>query len=71
MIGFYNYSVVLTYLGVGLSIFGITQALTGNYDIAILCLALAGCCDTFDGRVAGGRKHEKPNEGAGNIRCAD
>lgn len=52
MIGVYNYSVVLTYLGVALSIFGITQSLSGHYDIAILCLALAGCCDTFDGKVA-------------------
>lgn len=57
MIGFYNYSVILTYLGVALSIFGITQALTGNYDIAILCLALAGACDTFDGKVARSMKN--------------
>lgn len=57
MIGFYNYSVILTYLGVALSIFGITQSLTGNYDIAILCLALAGCCDTFDGKVARSMKN--------------
>ena len=52
MIGFYNYSVILTYLGVALSVFGITQSLNGHYDIAILCLALAGACDTFDGKVA-------------------
>lgn len=57
MIGFYNYSVILTYLGVALSIFGITQALKGNYDIAILCLALAGACDTFDGKVARSMKN--------------
>lgn len=57
MIGVYNYSVILTYLRVGLSIFGMTQALTGNYDIAILCLALAGACDTFDGKVARSMKN--------------
>ncbi len=57
MIGVYNYSVILTYLGVGISIFGMTQALTGNYDIAILCLALAGACDTFDGKVARSMKN--------------
>ena len=57
MIGVYNYSVILTYLGVGLSIFGMTHALTGNYDIAILCLALAGACDTFDGKVARSMKN--------------
>lgn len=57
MIGVYNYSVILTYLGVGLSLFGITQALSGNFDIAILCLALAGACDTFDGKVARSMKN--------------
>lgn len=57
MIGVYNYSVILTYLGVALSIFGITQSLSGNYDVAILCLALAGCCDTFDGKVARSMKN--------------
>lgn len=57
MIGVYNYSVILTYLGVGLSIFGMTQALTCSYDIAILCLALAGACDTFDGKVARSMKN--------------
>lgn len=57
MIGVYNYSVILTYLGVALSIFGMTQALNGNYDIAILCLALAGACDTFDGKVARSMKN--------------
>ena len=48
MIGVYNYSVILTYLGVGLSLFGITQALSGNFDIAILCL---------DGKVARSMKN--------------
>lgn len=57
MIGFYNYSVILTYLGVAFSIFGITQALTGQPDIAILCLALAGACDTFDGKIARSMKN--------------
>lgn len=57
MIGVYNYSVLLTYFGVALSIFGITQSLGGNYSIAILCLALAGCCDTFDGKIARSMKN--------------
>ncbi len=57
MIGIYNYSVILTYLGVAISIFGITQAHGGNFDIAILCLALAGACDTFDGKIARSMKN--------------
>lgn len=66
MIGFYNYSVILTYLGLGISIFGIKEALIGMVDtsnsslhfmIAILCLALAGVCDTFDGKIARSMKN--------------
>ena len=52
MIGFYNYSVILTYLGLGISLFGMTEALSGHFTVAILCLALAGACDTFDGKIA-------------------
>lgn len=62
MIGVYNYSVILTYLGVAISLFGISQSLSGNYDIAILCLALAGCCDTFDGKVARSMKNRTKEE---------
>ena len=57
MIGVYNYSVILTYLGVGLWLFGITQALSGNFDIELLRLGLGGACDTFDGKVARSMKN--------------
>ena len=50
MIGFYNYSVIVTYIGVALSVSGMALASTGQFKFAILCLALAGACDTFDGR---------------------
>lgn len=52
MIGFYNYSVIVTYLGVISSMIGISLACNGIFDGAILCLALAGACDTFDGKIA-------------------
>ena len=52
MIGFYNYSVILTYLGLAISLFGMTEAMQGRFMVSILCLALAGACDTFDGKVA-------------------
>ena len=48
MIGFYNYSVIVTYIGVALSVSGMALASTGQFKFAILCLALAGACDTFD-----------------------
>ena len=42
MIGFYDYTVVLTFLSVLTSIFGMTQAMDGHFRIAIVCLALSG-----------------------------
>lgn len=57
MIGFYNYSVILTYVGLAISLYGITAALNGHFTIAILCLALAGFCDTFDGKIARSMKN--------------
>lgn len=57
MIGFYNYSVIVTYLGVALSVSGMALASTGKFSYAILCLALAGACDTFDGKIARAMKN--------------
>ncbi|WP_238483693.1 CDP-alcohol phosphatidyltransferase family protein [Anaerosporobacter faecicola] len=52
MIGFYNFSVVLTYIGLAFSIYGMTQALSDNHKIAFLCLMMSGLCDMFDGKIA-------------------
>lgn len=52
MIGFYNYTVLLTYISIGSSVLGMTYALTGNIKIAILCLMFSGFCDMFDGKIA-------------------
>ena len=51
-IGFYNYTVVLTYLGLLSSIFGMTEALDGRFGRAIACLVISGICDMLDGKVA-------------------
>lgn len=51
-IGFYNYSVILTYLGLISSVIGMTQALEGKFKIAISCLVISGICDMLDGKVA-------------------
>ena len=61
-IGFYDYTVVLTYLSLISSVFGITQAFPGRYFIAICCLALSGLCDAFDGRVARTKKNRTSDE---------
>ena len=53
MIGKWNKSVILTYVGAAISIFGIMLAVLG-YEIkySFICLMLAGICDLFDGTVA-------------------
>ena len=57
MIGFYNYTVILTYIGAGCALFGIYSAVgNSNPSLAMLMLMLAGLCDMFDGTVAKTRK---------------
>lgn len=52
MIGFYNYSVILTYIGLCVAVFGMTMALNGDVKYALLCLMVCGMCDMFDGTIA-------------------
>ena len=52
MIGFYNYTVILTYIGLSCSTAGILFALNGRIDLAVAGLMLSGLCDMFDGTVA-------------------
>ncbi|WP_346906138.1 CDP-alcohol phosphatidyltransferase family protein [Faecalicatena orotica] len=62
MIGFYNYTVVLTYISLATSVFGMTQAVHGRFKTAILCLALSGLCDMFDGKIARRKKDRTEDE---------
>lgn len=52
MLGFYNYTVILTYLGLISSVFGMTEALEGRFTTAIACLVISGICDMLDGKIA-------------------
>ena len=53
MLGFYNYTVILTYLGAASGIYGIITCLSRQSPrIGVLCLMLSGLCDMFDGTVA-------------------
>lgn len=56
MIGFYDYTIILTFLSLVSSVFGMTQAVEGHFKIAIACLAFSGLCDAFDGKVARTKK---------------
>lgn len=52
MIGFYNYTVILTYISLVSGFIGITQLFNDNYLVAVFCLLISGFCDMFDGTVA-------------------
>lgn len=62
MIGFYDYTVVLTYISLACTVFGMTQAIDGRFRIAITCLALSGLCDMFDGKIARTKKNRTSDE---------
>ena len=62
MLGFYDYTVVLTYISLTISVFGMTRALAGDFKVAILCLALSGLCDMFDGKIARTKKNRTEDE---------
>lgn len=68
LIGFYDYTVVLTYMSLISSILGMTRAIHGDYKSAIFCLALSGICDAFDGRVARTKKERTEDEKAFGVQ---
>lgn len=59
MIGFYNYTVILTYIGAIFGMLGIINAFNGNTILAITFLMLTGVCDMFDGKIARTMKRNK------------
>ena len=67
-IGFYDYTVVLTYISLISSVLGMTRAIHGDYKGAIFCLALSGICDAFDGRVARTKKNRSDDEKAFGVQ---
>ena len=62
MIGFYDYTVILTYLSLASGIFGIYFSFCGNPLVAIWCLLFSGLCDMFDGKVARTKKNRTTQE---------
>ena len=61
-IGFYNYTVILTYISLFSSLAGMKCALDGRPGIAICCLVFSGICDMFDGVVARSKKNRTVDE---------
>lgn len=62
MIGFYNYTVILTYISLLISAVGIGFAVTGDPFTALFCLLASGICDMFDGKIARTRKKSTDEE---------
>ena len=59
LIGYYNYTVILTYIGMLVGFAGILFATKNNINYALLCLVISGFCDMFDGAIASTRKRTK------------
>ena len=62
LIGFYDYTVILTYTSLLSAITGMALSSRGHFTGAILCLVLSGVCDAFDGIVARSKKGRTENE---------
>lgn len=66
MIGYYNYTVILTYMSLVSSVMGIFFAMGLNGKVqpeyAIACLMISGLCDMFDGKVARTKKDRTESE---------
>ena len=47
-IGFYDYTVWLTYISLASALVGMLQASRGNLGWAVFCIMFSGFCDMFD-----------------------
>lgn len=70
MIGFYNYTVILTYISLASSVLGIFFASgidgsTPHPEYAVICLMVSGLCDMFDGKIARTRKRTEAEKNFG------
>lgn len=62
MIGYYNYTVWLTFIGMLSSVVGMGFAVGGKVVPAVICLMFSGFCDMFDGIVARTKKDRTDEE---------
>ena len=62
VIGYYNYTVILTYLSLASAVSGMLFTVNGHFRIALVCLAFSGLCDMFDGKVARAKKDRTEEE---------
>ena len=65
LLGVYNYTVILTYVGMLFAFAGIHFVFSNNdrsFILALLCLMVAGVMDMFDGKVASTKKDRTASE---------
>ncbi len=65
LLGVYNYTVLLTYIGMLFSFAGIHFVFSNSdrsFILALLCLMIAGVMDMFDGKVASTKKNRTDDE---------
>ncbi len=62
MLGFWDYTVILTYVSLATSVTGIFCAISMHLRWAIFCLAVSGLCDMFDGKIARTKKNRTEDE---------
>lgn len=62
MIGYYNYTVILTYISALSALYGVFMSIQGRPLAGIVCLLISGCCDMFDGQVARTKKNRTEQE---------
>ena len=67
-IGFYDYTVILTYTSLVSAVLGMVFAHRGAFGAVMLCLLLSGFCDAFDGTMARTKKNRTEDEKAFGIQ---
>lgn len=68
MLGFYDYTVILTYFSVAVSVAGMAFVIQEYYLAAIICMLISGLCDMFDGMVARTKKNRTTEEKKNGIQ---
>lgn len=62
MLGFWDYTVILTYISLVSAIAGIFSAMQMHLQWAVFFLAVSGLCDMFDGKIARTKKNRTEDE---------
>ncbi len=68
LIGFYDYTVILTYLSLVSASVGMVLSSSESFTESIFCLLFSGFCDAFDGIVARSKKNRTRDEKAFGIQ---